>query len=103
MSIQQSLRRKHHAAEAEAALGRPLIDKRLLNRVWFFRISQTLQRRNLLLLYGADWHHAGAHCLPSYEDRAGSALRQATAELGPSQLQFVAEYIPVSYTHLRAH
>ena len=93
MFIEQRLCREHHTAEAEAALGRFLIDERLLNRVRFFRRSQAIQRRDLLLFYRADWHHAGAHRLPAYEDRAGPALCQAAAELGSAQLQFVAEHI----------
>src|SRR6266496_2355905 len=93
MFIQQRLRRKNHAAETESALGRLFIDKRLLNRVRLFRSSQALQRRDLLLFHGADWHDAGADRLPAYEDRAGSALRQAAAEFGSAQLQIVAEDI----------
>ena len=58
-----------------------------------FRSSQSLKGSNLLLFYCADWHHAGPHRLPLNQDGAASALRQPTAELGSTQLEFVAEDI----------
>lgn len=74
-------------------MGRPLVNKRLLNGVRFFRSPQALQRRDLLLFHGADWHYAGANCLSSDDDRAGPALRQTATELGSTHVQFIAEYI----------
>src|SRR5207248_7892667 len=61
--------------------------------MWFFRGAEALQRHDLLLLYSADRHHAGAHCLAADHDSARSALRHAAAKLGSSQVQVVAEHV----------
>jgi hypothetical protein len=90
--IEQRLGGKDYAAETESALGCAFIDKSLLNGVRFFRSSDSLEGRNFLAGHGADWRDAGAHGLPIDDDRASSALREAAAELGSTQLQLVAEH-----------
>jgi len=82
--IQQRLCGEYYATEAESTLRGALVDEGLLNGVWFFGISQTFERRDLLLLDSADRRYAGADRASANDDGAGSALPESAAELRPT-------------------
>src|SRR6266852_4729558 len=83
----------HHAVDAVAALGGLLLDEGLLDRVRLLGGAQPLEGDDLGRADLADRDAAGARRLAVHQHGARSALRQPASELGPVQLQVVAEHV----------
>jgi len=91
--VEEGLGGKDHAAQAEAALCRLLINEGLLNGVGLFGRAQPFQGDNFGLADGADRGDAGAGGAAIHQNGAGTALAQAAAEFGAAQPKLVAEHI----------
>ena len=91
--IEKCLRGQDHAVEAEAALRRLFVDKRLLNRVRLFGRAQTLERRDARAADGRDGCHARADRAAADNRGARAALAEAAAELRTAQTEVIAEHI----------
>src|SRR5579864_3371321 len=101
--VEESLGGHDHAVDAEAALRRPLVNKRFLNRVRLFESSDAFQRGDVGARYCIDGRYAGADRLTLYDHRARSALPQAATELRPAQLQIVAQHIQQRSRRVHIH
>lgn len=81
--IQQGFARHDHAVDAVAALGRLLIDERLLNFVHLLGRAQAFERRDRFILHRAHRSDTRANGVTLHDDGAGAALSEAAADLGP--------------------
>jgi hypothetical protein len=85
--------RKDDAAQAESALSGLLFDESALDRVRVLGRSQSFEGFDLGSIHAFDRRDAGADGPAIHDNRAGAALSQAAAELGPTQLEVVAENV----------
>src|SRR5258705_6214384 len=92
-SQQQRLGGHDHAVGAVAALGGLLGDESRLHRVRLCRSAETLERGDVATCGDAHRQRAGTRRRLVDEDRAGSALTEATPELRPVQRQWAAERV----------
>ncbi len=78
-------------ARAVAALKRPFVEERLLDRVQRVSLGQALDGDDRLAVGARDRRAAGEDALPVHQHRAGAALALAAAVLGAGQLQLFAQ------------
>ena len=81
LRVQQSFRCKDDAAQAEATLRRLFVDKRLLDRMRFFRGSEPIQRGDVSATHRAHGRPAGPHGPPVHDGRTRPALTQSAAAI----------------------
>ena len=101
VGVQRRLGGQHHAAEAIAALCRPLLDKGLLKRVWFFEGAEAFECGHRVALDRTHRRHAGAPSGPVDQYSTRAALCHGAAILGAIQLQIVTQHIEQRCVWLR--
>src|SRR6266851_950569 len=93
ISVEKCFRAEDHAAQAEAALRRFLVDESLLYGMRLLGCAQPFQGHNLRVIhptYGCD---ARTHRAPIHNDRTCSTLTESATEFRSPQMQFVAQHI----------
>jgi hypothetical protein len=89
--VENGLRCQDYATEAEPALGRSFLNKRLLDWVRLFGRAQAFQRGDFVLTNCTDRHDTRPHDLAAHDYSAGSALSHSTSESRSTQLKLVVQ------------
>jgi hypothetical protein len=89
--IENGLRCQDYATEAEPALGRSFLNKRLLDWVGLRRRAQAFQRDDFALTNGTYRHDTRPHDLAAHDYSAGSALGHSTSESRSTQPKLVVQ------------
>src|SRR4029077_15404814 len=91
--VEKSLGGENDAIQAIAALRGLLLDERFLDGVRLVDGAQTFEGDDLDALYRFHPRDAKGNRLAFHQDRAGSALSQAAAELRATQTEIVAQHV----------
>ena len=89
-----------HAIDAVPALGRLLVDERLLQRMGLFRRTKTLQGDNFRTINSGDWHDAGAQCLAEIVHRTRATLCQSATEVHAMQPELVTQGVQQGHVRI---
>src|SRR3984885_1735814 len=93
LCAQQCLRAHHHSGNAITALRGFLVDKRLLELVWFTIFEQPFERRDLAVTHRGDWPDARERWAPINMNGASTPFPQAAAKSRTMQSDIVTQNI----------
>src|SRR5262249_58940337 len=91
--IEERLGREDHSVQTKPALGRLLVDERLLDWMRVLDSAQAFERHDLGAVHCRDRRDARSQSLPADDRRARPALAEAAAELRTVQSELVAENV----------
>src|SRR5579864_887768 len=81
------------ATQAKAALRGLLFDEGLLNGMRLLGSAKAFECGYFLLFHRTHRRYTRADCHAAHEHGACSALRHAAAELGPAQVELIAQHV----------